>query len=290
MQANQDLILLIALGVGLMLLLAVAFILFFTFSQNKLRNHQLRAEQAKLAHQRELLNSTIMTQEHERARIAKDLHDEVGSRLNVMHLFLHQLTRKVPEAKAHITEVLEVITQTIQTTRRISHELLPPTLEKFGLATAFEEFLEQLKQADDLAISYEHEGERPCGLTTEIELNLFRIAQELLQNTIKYAQASHAYLHLQQTQDKLILRYRDDGKGFDPSSPSARKGLGLQNIESRLQIIDGTWQLRSQPGQGVGVRIEVKLKKATELQPEEKVLATALLPLSNYPHSQLSNQ
>jgi len=289
MQANQDLILLIALGVGLMLLLAVAFILFFTFSQNKLRSHQLKAEQAKLAHQQELLNGIIRTQEQERARIAKDLHDEVGSRLNVMHLFLHQLTRKAPEAKDRIAEVLEVITETIQTTRRISHDLLPPTLEKFGLATALEEFIEQLKQADDLEINCEHEGERIRGFVPEIELNLFRIAQELLQNTIKYAQADHAYLHLQQTPDKLILRYRDDGIGFDPCAPGAQKGLGLQNIESRLQMIGGTWHLRSQPGQGVQVRIEVKPPQEATPGQERPTSATTLPPFPTQANRQLSN-
>lgn len=259
MELPPTLILLIILGVGLMLLLAFSFIMFFTFSQSKLRKEQLKAEQEKLVHQRELLNSTILVQEQERARIAKDLHDEVGSKLNVMHLFLHQLTRQAPEAKDRIGDVLTVIGETIQTTRRISHDLLPPTLEKFGLATALAEFSEPLQQGNEMSILCETEGERPAQFDPIVELNLFRIVQELLQNTLKYAQASEVRIHLRYHADQLTLRYRDDGIGFDPQASPNQKGLGLQNLESRLQMIQGGWHLQSQPGQGMQVRIDVPL-------------------------------
>ena len=259
MQGAPEVIAIVSAGIGIMLLLALAFVLFFNFSQGKLRREQLKAQAAKLAHQEELLHSNILTQEEERARIAKDLHDEVGSKLNVLHLYLHQLRRKAPEAQSSIQDMLSVINDTIHTTRRISHDLLPPTLASFGLQVAIEELCERLEQAHTLAITFTAEGERPAGIAPIVELNLFRILSELLSNTLKYAQASQIHIHLWQQPGQLVLHYRDDGRGFDPADPANQKGLGMQNIQSRLQMVAGQLDLQSAPGKGVQAQLSVKL-------------------------------
>ena len=176
-----------------------------------------------------------------------------------MNLFLHQLTRRSPDAKDELDDMLGVVGDTIQTTRRISYDLLPPTLESFGLAHAVEELGEQLAQANGPAINVETEGERLESIDPLIELNLFRVVQELLNNTLKYAQAQTANIRLVQGPDKLILQYEDDGQGFDATSSQNHKGLGMQNIRSRLQMIDGKMDLQSAPGQGVRVQVEVEL-------------------------------
>ncbi|MEM9985449.1 MAG: tetratricopeptide repeat protein, partial [Bacteroidota bacterium] len=230
-------------SLGLALILGLAFYFW----------QQRRSREKEITHQKEMLNSTILTQENERQRIAKDLHDSVGSKLSVMNLFLHQLTRRSPEAKDELDDMLGVVGDTIQTTRRISYDLLPPTLASFGLAQAVEELGEQLAQADGPAINVETEGERLKNLDPLIELNLFRVVQELLNNTLKYARAQSVNIRLVQGPDKLILQYEDDGRGFDPASSLNQKGLGMQNIRSRLQMIEGKMDLQSAPGQGVRV-------------------------------------
>ncbi len=218
---------------------------------------QRRLKEKELTHQREMLSSTILTQEQERQRIAKDLHDSVGSKLGVMNLFLHQLNRKSPEAETDVRDMLGVVGETIQTTRRISHDLLPPTLETFGLATAIQELGDQVAQTQGPGMKIEIEGERPEGVAPLVELNLFRILQELLNNSLKYAQANQISLRLIQSADKIILQYHDDGIGFDPQRLENQKGLGMQNIQSRLQMIEGKMDLQSAPGQGVQVQVEV---------------------------------
>lgn len=240
-----------------MLLLAMAFVLFFSFSQNKLRKEQLKAQQTKLEYQEKLLHSTLQTQEEERSRIAKDLHDEVGSKLNVMNLFLHQLSKKAPEASGSIAEMKEVLNDTLQTSRRISHDLLPPTLEKFGLTVAIEEVAERLSQSDQLQVEFESSGQRPQPPNNMLEIHLFRVLQELINNTLKYAGASRIYIQLTQSEAETRLLYQDDGVGFDPHSMSSQKGLGMKNIESRLQMIGGHYQLHTAPGQGVKVEVVV---------------------------------
>lgn len=259
MESPNELIILISVGIGLMLVLAMAFILFFTFSQGKFREEKLKAQEAKLAYQEELLHSNILTQEEERERIAKDLHDEVGSKLNVVHLYLHQLTRKAPEAGESIREMVSVINDTIDTTRRISHDLLPPTLDSFGLSTAVEELCERIQQTSQLEIYVETQGERAEHIEKIVELNLFRILFELLSNTLKYAEASQIHISLAQTESKISLSYRDNGKGFDASDFKHQKGLGMKNIESRLQMIQGSYELKTAPGEGVWINIQVAL-------------------------------
>lgn len=259
MESPNELIILISVGIGLMLVLAMAFILFFTFSQGKFREEKLKAQEAKLAHQEQLLHSNILTQEEERERIAKDLHDEVGSKLNVVHLYLHQLTRKAPEASESIREMVSVINDTIDTTRRISHDLLPPTLESFGLPTAVEELCERIEQTSKLEIFVENQGGRPEQVEKLVELNLFRILYELLNNTLKYAEASQVHISITQTESRTSLSYRDNGKGFDANDFENQKGLGMKNIESRLQMIRGIYELKTAPGEGVWVSIQVDL-------------------------------
>lgn len=265
MESPNELLLLVAVGVGMMLILAVAFVLFFTFSQNKLRQEQFKAQQVKLEYQEKLLHSNLMTQEEERKRIARDLHDEVGSKLNVIHLFIHQIAKKAPEVQANIDEVAEVLNDTIHTSRRISHDLLPPTLESFGLASAIDEFCERFQQSHTLAIEFESEGRRPENIPQMVELNLFRILQELISNTLKYAQAGKVTIRLVQNPEKLSLEYSDDGRGFDSQAKENQKGLGMKNIESRLQMVGGTFHLQTAVGEGVKVRVEVTLNPTSGL-------------------------
>ena len=241
----------LAVGISLMFFLALAFVLFFYFSQGKLRSEQIKAQQTQLELQERLLYSTILTQEAERSRIAKDLHDEIGSKLNVIHLNLHQLQRKAPEIKEQALSLAAVINDTIATTRRISHDLLPPTLENFGLKAALEELCENYKAASGLEVYLEVLEKVPLKDQKLLELNLFRILQELFSNTIKYAGASQIQLKLETSEKQIVLHYRDNGKGFDPALPENNRGLGTQNIKSRLQMIGGQFQLETAKGKGV---------------------------------------
>lgn len=246
-------------SIGIILALLLAFILVPGFSQGKFRKEQLNAQQAKIAWQEQLLHNTILTQEEERKRIVKDLHDEVGSKLNVVHLYLHQLTQKVPEAQAMISDMLGVVNETISTTRRISYDLLPPTLESFGLQVAVEEIAEWVEQSSQLEILVESAGQRLPDIDKLIELTLFRILSELINNTVKYADATKIHISLRQYPDKISIRYQDNGKGVDTCNQLNKKGIGFQNIESRLQMIRGTYQLQSNPIEGMKMQIDVPI-------------------------------
>lgn len=255
---QKEVFILMGIGIFVMLLLAIAFILFFTFSQRKLQSEQLNAKEAELQHQQQLLFSTIRTQEAERKRIAKDLHDDIGSKLNVIFLHMNRIGRaakELPPVKEMVSQINDIVSQTIDTTRRISHDLLPPTLDNFGLAEAVNELCENYQKSEFVNIVLQvkqNDGRLGDKLA---ELNVFRIIQELISNSIKHGQAEQISILLWLSGEKIQLEYRDNGKGFDLSDFENRKGLGMKNIESRVKMIGGKMNIYSEVGEGILVKI-----------------------------------
>ena len=255
------------IGILIMLALALAFVIFFNFSQKKLLKEQMQNQKLAFDHQEALLHSTILTQEKERKRIARELHDEIGSKLNVILLNTHRFKKFINENKEMqdiVIEVNSVIHTTIDTTRRISHDLLPPTLEEFGLVEAIKELRDSFDNTGSVKVRFdliENEARISDHL---IELNLFRVLQELINNSIRHGEAKEISIKLSLKKSSLKLQYLDDGKGFEMSYLENKKGLGMKNIESRLNMIHATFQYESSPGKGFGVDIELEIASAVD--------------------------
>jgi len=248
------------IGILIMLALALAFILFANSSQKKILTEKMRNQKLAYQHQEELLHSTILTQEEERKRIAAELHDDIGSKLNIIFLNMHRLKafgKEHEEIGAITNEVNSLINTTIQTTRRISHDLLPPTLEEFGLVEAIKELRHNFNQTGSIAIEFDLvEHDQPID-NKSIELNFYRILQELINNSIKHGEATEIMIKLWSTEAVIKMEYLDNGKGFDQHSLKNKKGLGMKNIESRLHMMHATHQLDSSPEKGLRMTIEL---------------------------------
>lgn len=249
----------IIMGIGILMMLsfAAALVLFFFKSQKKLLEKQLQNRQLQLEHQQKLTYATFEVQEQERTRIAQDLHDEVGAKLSVLFLNLHQLKRFTKDSES--VQVLEgmrsVIERTIETTRRISHDLLPPTLEKFGLVAAVNELFASVQKQSEITIAFDVYESEKLLRNSRSDLHLFRVVQELLNNTIKHAGADEISLKMWSDTDSLRVEYTDNGQGFDLQGSDMPKGLGMQNIESRLSMIKAEYQMVSAPGEGMKMSI-----------------------------------
>jgi signal transduction histidine kinase len=261
LQANE-IFTMIMLGIMIMLCLAVALVLLANRSQKKLHQEQMKAQALQLAHQEQLLYSTILTQEEERKRIAKDLHDEIGSKLNVINLNLHRLRKFATDPNVIIDTVQDlfgVIGNTIDTTRRISHDLLPPTLDNFGLQEAIRELCDNYPTGASPEVVFDLIQNHSPSVDKSIELNLFRILQELINNSIKHGKADRIGIKLWLRPEGISLHYQDNGHGFDPEKVKQSPGLGLQNIESRVKMIRADYELQSKPGEGVRVQVDYKV-------------------------------
>ncbi|MBC7773997.1 MAG: sensor histidine kinase, partial [Phycisphaerae bacterium] len=203
------------------------------------------------------LERYLQVQDEERQRIAAQLHDDICSKLGVLHLSFHRLRRIEVVNEQYLEmckEINDLIANTLETTRRISHELVPPTLEDFGLLEALNELCEQIRKTGAVDIRLEYNVTRADLRDVATELNLFRIVQELANNSLKYAEASIIGLQLIKDDKEIRLHYSDNGKGFDFEKKDT-KGLGLKNIKNRAKIIGTQCEINTAPGQGFEITL-----------------------------------
>lgn len=254
----SDVGVLVAIGTLIMVALAMLMVAYSNSAQKKLMQQRMDTQALELRYQQELVQKNLLTQEEERQRIASNLHDDIGSKLGVLHLTFHRLNRMPPgsaEQSEMFGEIDHLIATTLNSVRRISHELLPPTLEDFGLVEALKELIEPIRKSSGLDIRFENTLAPEDFESPQTELNLFRIVQEMLNNTLKHAGANHILIEMGSANQKKYLLYRDDGRGFDKAVVQ-RRGLGLKNLESRARIIGAQTTFFSEPGKGFEARLE----------------------------------
>lgn len=212
---------------------------------------RLLEEQAKLKalQQQRLFKAIINAQEEERRNIAENLHNEIGQLL-----FAAQLKLSSSE-----TESRQLINAAIKKVREISFELTPVLLSDMGLEAALKDMLERKLDAEQISFnfSFNIKDER---LNTNIEVIIYRIVQELLNNTIKHASASHINVLIMQRDEELYISQTDNGIGMDKNILSnPKKGFGLKSIINRLHILNGVFEVFSNPNKGTKVLMNIPL-------------------------------
>ena len=223
---------------------------FFIISIMREHKKVLKWQQARIA-------AGINTLENERKRIADDLHDELGPLLSAIKLQINHL-EPVDEIETAVLEKSnDQIDSIIQRFREISYDLLPNTLVRKGLIKATEEFISKLKPIHPLDISFSYAD---FTLLPEREINLYRILQEIIHNTVKHARATALSISIQKNNKILLLKTKDDGIGFNYSEKTQiARGLGLLSIHSRVELLGGQLLVTSQPGSGTIFEIEMPL-------------------------------
>lgn len=247
---NAEIILIYLIGTFAMVVLAGAIFFFFVSYQKRLLKKELEINIIKSRQQEEILKNTILSQEKERKRIAQDLHDEVGAMLSVVKLNVSLFERKSdnPKSKKLANETKSYIDDVILQVRRISRALLPPSLERLGLAVAVEELVDWVNKSGAIQVNYWC-SPMVMRLDNKKELAVFRIIQELVNNAIKHSNASTVFVKLRYSASGLGVSISDNGKGFD-AEKMVKTGLGLRNLESRSQILDAKMRINSFPGKG----------------------------------------
>jgi signal transduction histidine kinase len=248
------------IGMAVIFLLSIIVVLFFIIYQRRLFAQQTRHQEKEAQHQRDLLKAVIASQEIERNRIGKELHDDIGAMLTTTKIYTNQLSPELSpnEWNAITQKIGSFFDDMIQNTRRISQDLRPVILENLGLIEAIEQLIKPLNDSKILQIYFEFEKIEIHHKS--IELNLYRVVQEMLANTLKHANASEVKIYLKKENDTLILNYQDDGNGIDTNKTLREKGIGLKNIESRISILDGKIAFKP-TNQGVYIQLEIPLEK-----------------------------
>ena len=207
--------------------------------------------------------SLLEGQETERKRLSQEIHDGLGPLLSTIRLNVESINSNAnldEETQQRLGRVETLVNEVTQDMRDISHALMPSAIVDFGLTTALENICKKANESENIKIDFFSKNivDR---LDEQIELGLFRIGQELLNNALKYSKAENIHVQLIRRPDNLVLTMEDDGVGFDLKKTLARtdKGIGLRNIETRVQLLNGNYDIETSPNNGVFTTIEIPL-------------------------------
>ena len=228
--------------------------------------HKLFKYIGRLNRQRQLLNKRILTavlrtEEKARSRFSKELHDGLGPLLSSARMSLSALARdeRSPEQKEIIDNTTYVIDEAIRSLREISNNLSPHVLNDFGLARGVQNFIDKSAAMHDVKIRFTT-NLRSERFDTDVEVILYRVICELINNSLKHAACSSINLSLSQNGTELALDYTDDGRGFNPQA-MMDCGMGLSNISSRINSLGGVFDIASAKGRGMRAAIRVNTQE-----------------------------
>jgi len=226
--------------------------------RKNLYRQTLEREELKNKHQRELLKASIEAEDNERKRVAQNLHDELGAVLSIIRMQLVQLEQQNnTDKKLHgsLNRVRTATESALASMRNLSHEMMPPQLEEFGLIKTLRAIIHDLNDAGEI------KGQLYADMSIDrlppsAELSLYRLCMELINNTIRHSQADSLSIQLFKQHSNFQLMYSDNGKGV-PKDFTA--GHGFKNMEARIATLDGTLVWGNVSGGGFYARAEIQL-------------------------------
>ncbi len=221
-----------------------------------------RAEEALSGMSRKLIES----QEQERDRIGRELHDDIGQRLSLLAFQLTQLhndTLILPEVRGRMGECLKQTSEIATDIQSLSHELHSSNLKYLGVAAAIRNFCRELGEQQKVEIDFKAH-DLPSPLPQDISLCLFRVLQEALHNSVKHSGVKHFEVRLWATSDEVQLTVRDSGMGFDREAAKERRGLGLISMEERLKLVKGALSIESQLKRGTTIHARVPIVSGSD--------------------------
>ena len=229
-------------------IIGVGVVFYITISRIKVRQ-KLRLAQEKEAQQKEGIAAVIQAQEYERERIARELHDSVCQQLGAVRIGLQQPTGITDAALTMLDNVTTEV-------RNISYQMLPVTLQQYGLAPALSELVRHTFSHTSIAAVFEDLGATVPN-DEQLKLTLYRVAQELLSNALKHSGATNVNMQLYNLRNNLVLVVEDDGKGI--SDATKRAGMGLLNIRTRVQQVNGELTMEKSTESGLRTVIKIPL-------------------------------
>ena len=236
--------------VSVVMLVSLSFI-------KRIFNIQKRFEELKRKNETRVFSAIIRTEENQKQRFAKELHDGLGPLLSSVKMAISSLVKNqdIEKNVKILTNAENLIDESISTVKEISYNLSPHVLNNFGLNKAIKSFINKLQINDlpKIAVNSNITNKR---FSYNIETVVYRVICELITNTLIHANARNIYLDIIIDTNTLNIKYMDDGKGFDFTDETKEQyGLGLTNIESRIKSVHGSCKIYSKPGEGFNISI-----------------------------------
>ncbi len=219
-----------------------------------------RADIDRMKSEKRVISAIINTEENERKRFAKDLHDGLGPIMSTVKMSLSALGDRIkdPTDTVILNNTNHLVNEAINTLKDISNNLSPHVLSNFGLSSAMSAFIAKINQTKAIEIDFKSNMENQR-LESEKEVVMYRAACELINNSIRHSGASRIEIELNKHEKFITLQFNDNGRGFNTDLLDSEdiKGMGLSNIETRVKSVDGVFILESTPGKGTSALIKI---------------------------------
>lgn len=245
--------------------IVTALTILLAFSAYK--RYKLKKEkqlQQEIFHQKQISAQNILNaEENERKRIASDLHDGIGQLMSAAKMNLSAIQSAIPfssnEQKLVYNKAINLVDESCKEIRTVSHNMMPNALVKAGLDSALKAFIYQMDNSN-LKINLYTEGLQNR-LSSNTETVLYRVIQECVNNVIKHAEASQLDISLIKDEEGIAAMIEDNGKGFDANNKTNKDGIGLKNITTRIEFLNGTVEWKSAPEKGTLIAIHIPIKE-----------------------------
>lgn len=247
---------------ALLALLVIGYTV-FTNIRYKTKILEQEKEQLKSAQKLQATASIIKGQEEERHRLAKDLHDGLGGMLSGLKYTLNNMNDNMVlsgKSVQSFDNAISMLDQAIAEMRKVAHNMMPESLLKFGLDETLKDYIAKMNASVPMQTHYQsYHYQR---LEQSLEINLYRIIQEVINNAVKHAGATDLYIQLDLQDQKVNITMEDNGKGFDIHDENIVKGIGLKNIQDRVSYMNGHLEISSTPGKGTLYVLEIKIPES----------------------------
>lgn len=246
---------------GALMLVLLGFLLYRNYRHAR-QLQQQRIQELEAEKQLAATEAVLKGEEQERSRLARELHDGLGGMLSGIKYSFNTMKGNLimtPENAQAFERSMDMLDSSIKEMRRVAHNMMPEALVKFGLDTALRDFCEDINRSGALQVVYQSFGMELMHVEQSTAIAIYRIVQELINNTMKHAAAKTAIVQLSRTGTGINVTVEDDGKGFDPVILQDIKGIGWINIRSRVEYLKGKMDVQSAPGNGTSVNIEFNL-------------------------------
>jgi two-component system NarL family sensor kinase len=240
--------------------IVILFSLAYRNYRHKKALQQQRISELETEKQLTATEAVLEGEELERTRMAKDLHDGLGGMLSgIKHSLNTMKTNQImtPDNFQAFERCIDMLDSSINEMRRVAHNMMPEALVKFGLDTALKDFCNNINQSGALSVNYQSLGMENSVVEQTTAITIYRIVQELVNNTMKHAAAKNAIVQLSKSNGKLSITVEDDGQGFNTAILRGIRGIGWTNIQSRVDFLKGTLDVNSGSGKGTSVHIEI---------------------------------
>lgn len=224
--------------------------IFYSLERQRLMDelHQIRLE---------LMSALIEGQEIERKRIARDLHDSLGQ--IIASAYMHCQVIQAKHKDVDFSLPIELLQNAIKEYRAVSHNLMPPSLDENGFIESLSKLCTQTAASTPYTVTFKVNKDEE-EFAPEIKRELFRVVQELIHNAVKHAEGTTISVSLNIQDKVLTVDVEDDGRGFNPEEVMVKaKGIGLRNINARIHVLNGNFEIESRPGEGSRFRLIVPI-------------------------------